>query len=96
MNIDNIMKVVPVHFIEYNAMLTRYKMFLEKGAIQIDPRFDKLITYLLTAMKNDENLDKQATSFEDGFDAFRLSLNTMNLKNSFISYKSDERFSNLA
>ena len=70
------MKVIPVHFsVEHKAMLTRCKMFLEKGAIQIDPRFDKLITSLRTAVENGEGvLDKQATSFDDVFDAFRLAM----------------------
>ena len=56
-------------------MLTHCKMFLEKGAIKIDPRFDKLITSLRTAVENGEGvLDKQATSFDDVFDAFRLAM----------------------
>ncbi len=56
-------------------MLTHCKMFLEKGAIQIDPRFDKLIISLRTAIENGEGvLDKQATSFDDLFDAFRLAM----------------------
>jgi hypothetical protein len=46
-NIEEFMNVIPVHFsVEHKAMLTQCKMFLEKGAIQIDPRFDKLITSL--------------------------------------------------
>ena len=56
-------------------MLTHCKMFLEKGALQIDPRFDKLIISLRTAIENGEGvLDKQATSFDDVFDAFRLAM----------------------
>ena len=37
-------------------------------------RFDKLITALRTAVDNDGNLDKEATSYNDIFDAFRLAL----------------------
>lgn len=38
-------------------------------------RFDKLITALWTAVeKGDGVLDKEATSYDDIFDAFRLSL----------------------
>ena len=49
------MKVIPVHFsVEHRSMLTQCKMFLEKGAIQIDPRFDKLIISLRTAVENGE------------------------------------------
>jgi hypothetical protein len=70
------MKVVPVHFsVEHKTMLTHCKMFLEKGIIQIDPQFDKLITSLRTAVENGEGvLDKKATSFDDVFDAFRLAM----------------------
>jgi hypothetical protein len=40
-----------------------------------DPdRFDKLITALRTAVDNDGVLDKEATSYNDIFDAFRLGL----------------------
>ena len=75
-DIENCMKVVPVHFsVEHKSMLTHCKMFLEKGAIQIDSRFDKLIISLRTAVENGEGiLDKQATSFDDVFDAFRLAM----------------------
>jgi hypothetical protein len=75
-DIENCMKVIPVHFsVEHKSMLTHCKMFLEKGAIQIDPRFNKLITSLRTAVENGEGiLDKQATSFDDIFDAFRLAM----------------------
>ena len=36
--------------------------------------FDKLITALRTAVDNDGVLDKEATSYNDIFDAFRLAL----------------------
>jgi hypothetical protein len=36
--------------------------------------FDKLITSLRTAVENDGMLDKEATSYDDVFDAFRLSM----------------------
>ena len=75
-NIENCMKVVPVHFArEHRTMLTHCKMFLERGDLQIDPRFDKLIISLRTAVENGEGvLDKPATSFDDVFDAFRLAM----------------------
>jgi hypothetical protein len=45
------------------------------GKIAINPdRFDKLITSLRTAVDNDGVLDKEATSYNDIFDAFRLAL----------------------
>jgi hypothetical protein len=43
--------------------------------IAINPdRFDKLITSLRTAVYNDGFLDKESTSYNDIFDAFRLAL----------------------
>jgi hypothetical protein len=52
-------------------------MILENdgGRIAISPdRFDKLITALRTAVDNDGTLDKESTSYNDIFDAFRLAL----------------------
>src|SRR5919202_5190708 len=72
------MKIVPVNFnSEHKAMLGHCKMLLEHdgGRIAINPdRFDKLITSLRTAVDNDGILDKEATSYNDIFDAFRLAL----------------------
>ena len=73
------MKVVPVSFNkEHKAMLGHCKMILEQEPrkIAINPdKFDKLITALRTAVDNDGTLDKEATSYNDIFDAFRLALN---------------------
>jgi hypothetical protein len=73
------MKIVPVNYNkEHKAMLGHCKMILEQdpGKIAINPdRFDKLITALRTAVDNDGTLDKEATSYNDIFDAFRLALN---------------------
>ena len=72
------MLVVPIHFAkEHKRMLTHTKRILEYngGSIAINPRFDKLITSLRTAVENGNgNLDKEATSHDDLMDAFRLSL----------------------
>jgi hypothetical protein len=72
------MKIVPVNFNkEHKAMLENSKMILENdgGRIAINPdQFDKLITALRTAVDNDGVLDKEATSYNDIFDAFRLAL----------------------
>ena len=72
------MKIVPVNFNkEHKAMLGHCKMILEQnpGKIAINPeKFDKLITSLRTAVDNDGILDKEATSYNDIFDAFRLAL----------------------
>jgi hypothetical protein len=72
------MKVVPVNFNkEHKAMLGLCKMILEHEPrkIAINPdRFDKLITALRTAVDNDSVLNKESTSYNDIFDAFRLTL----------------------
>ena len=56
-------------------MLSHCKMILERdgGRIVINPyKFDKLITALRTAIDSDGTLDKEATFYNDVFDAFRL------------------------
>jgi hypothetical protein len=50
------------------------------GKIGINPIFDKLITALRTAVDNDGTLDKEATSYDDIFDAFRLALKFYNFR----------------
>jgi hypothetical protein len=80
------MKIVPVNFnSEHKAMLGHCKMILEHdgGRIAINPdRFDKLITALRTAVDNDGVLDKEATSYNDIFDAFRLALKFYHFRDS--------------
>jgi hypothetical protein len=49
------------------------KAFLHKSSTTI-PRFDKLITSLRAVGQNEGILDKEATSYDDVFDAFRLAL----------------------
>jgi hypothetical protein len=61
----------------HKAMLGRCKMILEQDPrkIAISPdKFDKLITSLRTAVDNDGTLDKESTSYNNIFDAFRLAL----------------------
>jgi hypothetical protein len=72
------MFVIPVAFNkEHKGMLAHCKELLEyhNGQVAINPRHSKLITALRTAVENGEGiLDKDATSHDDLFDAFRLSL----------------------
>ncbi|MFL6459629.1 MAG: hypothetical protein ACJ71J_01560 [Nitrososphaeraceae archaeon] len=72
------MRIVPVNFnTEHKAMLEYCKMIVENdgGRIAINPdKFDKPITALRTAVDNDGVLDKEAISYNDIFDAFRLAL----------------------
>ena len=72
------MDVVPVNFsMEHKSMLGNVKMLMERdgGYVAINPKFDKLITSLRTAVEKGEGmLDKEATSYDDIFDAFRLAM----------------------
>jgi len=72
------MRIVPVNFkSEHKAMLGHCKMILEQdpGKTAINPdRLDKLISALRTAVDNHGVLDKESTSYNDVFDAFRLAL----------------------
>ena len=80
--IDEYMRVIPVHFNkEHKNMLAHCKLMLEKEYIEINPIFDKLITSLRTAFENGEgSLDKEATSYDDIFDSFRLALRYYQIK----------------
>jgi hypothetical protein len=58
-------------------LVQEFVTFMETtdGNVAIHPRFGKLITALRTAVENGEGiLDKDATSHDDLFDSFRLSL----------------------
>ena len=69
------MVVIPVNFsTEHKAMLGHAKMIFEKGYVSINSKHDKLITSLRTAVENEGVLDKEVTSYDDIFDAFRLAL----------------------
>jgi hypothetical protein len=72
------MFVIPVPFSkEHKGMLAHCKELLEyqNGMVAIHPKHNKLITALRTAVENGEGyLDKELTSFDDCFDAFRMSL----------------------
>ena len=77
------MDIVPINFsTEHKSMLGNCKMLLERdgGYIAINPKFDKLITSLRTAVEKDGVLDKEATSYDDVFDAFRLALSFYRLR----------------
>jgi hypothetical protein len=84
------MKIVPVNFnSEHKTMLGHCKMILEHEPrkIAINPdKFDKLITALRTAVDNDGVLDKEATSYNDIFDAFRLALKFYHFKETSNEY----------
>lgn len=72
------MFVIPVAFSkEHKHMLAHTKEMLEyhNGVVAINPKHTKLITALRTAVEDGTgSLDKEATSHDDLFDSFRLSL----------------------
>ena len=72
------MNVIPVNFsMEHKSMLGNVKMLMERGGddVAINPKFDKLMVSLRTAVEEGEGvLDKEATSYDDVFDAFRLEM----------------------
>jgi hypothetical protein len=77
------MNIVPVGFgKEHKSLLGHCKMILEQDPckIAINPKFEKLVVALRTAVENDGTLDKEATSHDDIFDAFRLALKSYNFR----------------
>jgi hypothetical protein len=75
------MNVVPVSFREEGReMLAHAKRLIDGGYLAIHPNFNKLLVSLRTATATDGLLDKQQTSHDDLFDAFRLSLKPFNLQ----------------
>ena len=86
----NSMTVIPVNFsTEHKAMLSHCKMIFEKGYVSINPKHDKLITSLRTAVENEGVLDKEVTSYDDIFDAFRLALRFYSFKEGNQQYEKD-------
>ena len=76
-DIETMMAVVPVNFAkEHKNMIAHCRNLMSNGLIHIHPkeRFGKLITSLRTAVDNEGVLDKDATSYSDIFDAFRLAM----------------------
>ena len=76
--LEHNMFVIPVAFSkEHKAMLAHTKELMEyqNGYVAINPKHNKLITTLRTAVENGQGtLDKEATSHDELFDAFRMSL----------------------
>ena len=75
------MDVLPVSFnADGKEMLGHAKLLIDRGRVAIHPtKFNKLIVALRTAVARDGILDKEQTSFDDIFDAFRLSLKYYNI-----------------
>lgn len=80
--LENYMSVIPVPFVtEHKHMITRCKMVLEKGILNIHPKLEKLILSLRTAIEEEGTLDKEMTSYNDIFDALRLAMKYHKLTN---------------
>jgi hypothetical protein len=70
-------KVEPIMFGAggaHKTMLAHTKMMLDNHLLAIHPSFTKLINGIRTAYENDGSLDKDRTSNDDVFDAFRMAL----------------------
>jgi hypothetical protein len=68
-------RIIPVPFAkEHKDMIAHCRNLMSNELVTIYPKekFDKLITSLITAVDNEGTLDKEATSYPDIFDAFRL------------------------
>lgn len=76
------MKVLPVSFrLEHKALAAHSKQLLDaEGAIAIHPSLTKLITALRTANFTEFDYQKQVSSFDDIYDAYRLSLKPIRIE----------------
>lgn len=55
-------------------MLSHLHVMVNKNYLAIPSKYEKLITSIRTAYATEYNLDKEQTSYNDLFDALRLSL----------------------
>ena len=66
-------------------MLSNLHAIISKGYLAIEEKHDKLLTSLRTAYAEELNLKKEQTSYDDLFDALRLSLKGYNIKKNYFS-----------
>ena len=64
---------------DHKQMISHLAMLFNEEYIAIPEKFDKLIVSLKTATVNEYSLDKESTSYDDIFDAARLSLKAYNI-----------------
>ena len=68
-------KVIPVAFsTTHKTMISHLAQLFNEHHVAVPEQFDKLIISLKTAVVNEYSLDKESTSYDDLFDALRLSL----------------------
>ena len=73
-------KVLPISFSkEHKTMLSHLESLFNTHKVAVSPEFDKLVIALKTAVVNEYSLDKESTSYNDLFDAMRLSLKCYNV-----------------
>jgi hypothetical protein len=61
-------------------MLSSLHLFIDREYLAIPERFDKLLISLRTAVAKEYSLDREQTSYDDLFDALRLSLKGYRMK----------------
>lgn len=77
----NTVRVIPTNFQkEHKNMLSHLHSLMNKEYLAIPKKYDKLAISLRTAQANDLSLDKEATSYDDTLDAFRLALRCYRMK----------------
>jgi len=74
-------EIIPVNFAtEHKQMLSHLHQMVAQKYLVISDEHDKLIISLRNAYANELLLDKEQTSYNDSFDALRLSLNGYNIE----------------
>ena len=74
-------KIIPVNFAkEHKTMISHLAQLFNEHHVAVPEQFDKLIISLKTAVVNEYSLDKEATSYNDIFDALRLSLRSFKIE----------------
>ena len=73
-------KVIPVPFsTTHKQMISHLAQLFNDEYMAVPEKFDRLIVSLKTAVVNEYTLDKESTSYDDIFDATRLSLKAYNI-----------------
>ena len=68
-------KIIPVNFAtSHKQMISHLAQLFNEHHVAVPGQFDKLVISLKTAVVNEYSLDKESTSYDDLFDALRLSL----------------------
>ena len=69
-------KIIPISFNgdNHKQMLSRMHLIVSKGKLAVDPKYDKLISSMRTAVAEGLSLRKEKTSFDDVLDSARVGL----------------------